>query len=188
MQTYLIKTEPHSTGLGQAQRKLDAPVGHEVHVRVHAVALNFRDLMLAEGQYRGANDSPVIPCSDGAGEVIAIGPQVTRFKVGDRVVSAFFADWISGAPRRKTRQTHWVARSTVCWRKKSFCTKKRWSQYRHTSPGLRPLPCLALPSPPGMHCSSRAASRPGTACCCWARAGCRSGACNWQKLLGCTRS
>mgnify|MGYP001761685978 CR=1 FL=1 len=98
MQTYLIKTEPHSTGLGQAQRKLDAPVGHEVHVRVHAVALNFRDLMLAEDQYRGANVSPVIPCSDGAGEVIAIGPQVTRFKVGDRVVSAFFADWISGAP------------------------------------------------------------------------------------------
>lgn len=98
MQTYLIKTSPHSTGLEQTQRTVGALAGHEVHVRVHAVALNFRDLMLAEGQFRGPNDPPVIPCSDGAGEVIAVGPLVKRFKAGDRVVTSFFPDWISGAP------------------------------------------------------------------------------------------
>ena len=58
MQTYLIKTSPHSTGLEQTQRTVGALSAHEVHVRVHAVALNFRDLMLAEGQFRGPNDPP----------------------------------------------------------------------------------------------------------------------------------
>ena len=76
-----------------ARRK---PHGHEVCLRVRAVSLNYRDLMVARGSYSLASGQPVIPCSDAAGEVIAIGPDVTRFRVGDRVVTSFFPSWIDG--------------------------------------------------------------------------------------------
>ena len=46
----------------------------EVRIRVHAVSLNYRDLMVASGNYLVTVDDPIIPCSDGAGEVLATGP------------------------------------------------------------------------------------------------------------------
>lgn len=98
MQAYQIKAGQQIAGLEQVQRSISAPTDHEVHVRIHAVSLNYRDLMVADGKYLGTNNIPVIPCSDGAGEVIAIGTRVTRFRVGDRVAASFFPKWISGAP------------------------------------------------------------------------------------------
>jgi len=67
-------------------------------VRVHAVSLNYRDLMVASGNYLVTVDDPIIPCSDGAGEVLAVGPGVNRLQVGDRVAGSFFPHWIDGAP------------------------------------------------------------------------------------------
>ena len=76
-----------------------APAAREVAVRVHAVSLNRRDLMMVAGQYgRGGTQPNSVPLSDGAGEVIAVGAGVTRFKVGDRVAGIFFEDWLDGAP------------------------------------------------------------------------------------------
>lgn len=76
-----------------------APIGpQELRIRVHAVALNYRDLMVARGDYLVSSGSPVIPCSDASGEVIEVGTQVTRFRVGDRVAGAFFPAWIDGDP------------------------------------------------------------------------------------------
>lgn len=49
-------------------------------------------------------EKPVIPCSDGAGEVVAIGEQVTRVRVGDRVVTSFFPDWFDGDPTATNTQ------------------------------------------------------------------------------------
>ena len=98
MKAYLIKAGQKIAGLKQVQRELSAPAAHEVLVRMRAVSLNYRDLMVADGRYLRAGDNPVIPCSDGAGEVIAIGAQVTRFSVGDRVIASFFPKWIHGAP------------------------------------------------------------------------------------------
>lgn len=69
---------------------------YEVQIRVRAVSLNYRDLMVAEGVYGAKPDYPVIPCSDGAGDVIAVGPQVTRLKPGDRVMATFFPHWLEG--------------------------------------------------------------------------------------------
>ncbi|MCS0583059.1 NAD(P)-dependent alcohol dehydrogenase [Massilia pinisoli] len=69
----------------------------EVRVRVHAVSLNYRDLMVAGGNYLVTVDDPIIPCSDGAGEVVATGPGVTRVQPGDRVVASFFPHWHDGA-------------------------------------------------------------------------------------------
>jgi NADPH:quinone reductase-like Zn-dependent oxidoreductase len=68
----------------------------EVRVRVHAVSLNHRDLMVAGGNYLVTVDDPIIPCSDGAGEVVATGAGVTRVQPGDRVVASFFPYWHDG--------------------------------------------------------------------------------------------
>jgi NADPH:quinone reductase-like Zn-dependent oxidoreductase len=78
----------------------------QVLVRVHAVSLNYRDLLTVRGQYNPKQKLPLIPCSDGAGEVIAVGEGVTRCKPGDRVCANFAQRWISGRPTRdKLRST-----------------------------------------------------------------------------------
>ena len=90
-----------ATTLELALREVEAraPAAHEVAVRVHAVSLNRRDLMMVAGRYgRGGTQPNSVPLSDGAGEVIAVGAAVTRFKVGDRVAGIFFEDWLDGAP------------------------------------------------------------------------------------------
>jgi len=69
--------------------------GHAV-IKVHASALNHRDLMITEKKYGGPKPENRIPLSDGAGEVIAIGEGVSNVKIGDRVVANMFAGWIDG--------------------------------------------------------------------------------------------
>jgi len=70
----------------------------QVRVRLRAASLNFRDLMISKGIYNPKLKLPLIPLSDGAGEVAAVGEGVTRFRVGDRVVSAFMPGWVDGPP------------------------------------------------------------------------------------------
>jgi NADPH:quinone reductase-like Zn-dependent oxidoreductase len=74
------------------------PQRGEVVIKVHAVSWNFRDLMVVEGRYNPKMHLPRIPCSDGAGEVVAIGEDVTRVRVGDRVAGIFMQNWIEGEP------------------------------------------------------------------------------------------
>jgi NADPH:quinone reductase-like Zn-dependent oxidoreductase len=66
----------------------------DVRVRVRAVSLNYRDLVTARGAKK--RKAPIVPASDGAGEVIAVGQGVTRLRRGDRVVAAFFPTWVDG--------------------------------------------------------------------------------------------
>ena len=68
----------------------------QVVVAVQAVSLNFRDLLIVKGLYNPKMPLPRIPASDAAGEVIAVGPGVTRAAVGDRVCGTFMQRWISG--------------------------------------------------------------------------------------------
>ncbi len=75
---------------------------NEVHVRFHAASLNYRDLMTVRGQYNPKMALPRILGSDAAGEVIAVGPQVTQFKPGDRVASLFFQAWHDGPSQPTT--------------------------------------------------------------------------------------
>jgi NADPH:quinone reductase-like Zn-dependent oxidoreductase len=70
----------------------------DVLVRVRAVALNQRDLWLAESADAQAEGEARTPCSDGMGEVVAIGAAVTRLKVGDRVAASFYPRWVDGPP------------------------------------------------------------------------------------------
>jgi NADPH:quinone reductase-like Zn-dependent oxidoreductase len=72
------------------------PGPKEILIRVHAVSLNYRDLMVARGEYNPRMQLPRIPCSDGAGVIEAIGPEVTRVEVGDRVCGIFMQRWLEG--------------------------------------------------------------------------------------------
>ena len=71
-----------------------APGPGEIRVRLHAAALNFRDGLVAKGIFPAADG--LIPLSDGAGEVLEVGPGVTGFAVGDAVVSVFHTAWADG--------------------------------------------------------------------------------------------
>jgi NADPH:quinone reductase-like Zn-dependent oxidoreductase len=72
------------------------PAYRQVVVKVKACSLNFRDLGIVRGTYRMPARENLIPLSDGAGEVIEVGPGVTRVKVGDRVAGCFFQRWVGG--------------------------------------------------------------------------------------------
>ena len=78
----------------------DPVPGHgQVLVRLRAASLNYRDTLILKGGY-GARQlkENFVPLSDGAGEVVALGPGATRFEIGDRVTAAFFQQWLAGAP------------------------------------------------------------------------------------------
>jgi len=98
MKSYKLSGSPES-GMLQMHRDVPQPEpGHgEVVVRMHAASLNYRDLMIASGTYGSGAAPAVVPLSDGAGEVVAVGDGVETLKTGDRVASAFFPDWIAGA-------------------------------------------------------------------------------------------
>ncbi len=86
-------------------RETAEPKAKEVLVRFRAASLNFRDLMVASGTYNPRMKMPAVPLSDGAGEVIAIGDDVTRWKVGDKVMPIFAQSWIDGDTTEEKRRT-----------------------------------------------------------------------------------
>jgi NADPH:quinone reductase-like Zn-dependent oxidoreductase len=78
------------------ERATPEPGPGEVLVKIHAISLNFRDLMMVKGLYNPKLKLPRIPCSDGAGEIVAVGAGVTQWKAGDRVAGIFMQNWIDG--------------------------------------------------------------------------------------------
>lgn len=85
-------------GLRAVERPEPQPAAGEVRIRVRAASLNYRDWMMIQGLYNPKQKLPLIPLSDGAGEVDAVGDGVTRCKVGDRVAAIFSQRWLSGPP------------------------------------------------------------------------------------------
>jgi NADPH:quinone reductase-like Zn-dependent oxidoreductase len=75
------------------------PGDGQVQIRIHATSLNYRDHAVVTGNYFGGIlQRDTVPLSDGAGEVTAVGANVDRFQVGDRVVGCFFQGWVDGLP------------------------------------------------------------------------------------------
>lgn len=70
----------------------------EVLVKVHAVSLNYRDLLVTLGKYNPKMVLPRVPASDGAGEVVAVGEGVSHVKTGERVAGIFMQNWLEGKP------------------------------------------------------------------------------------------
>lgn len=95
MKAYQIHTTTGLDGLQLVELPEPQPGAGEVLVRVRATSLNYRDTAIVSGGYP-IRPLPLIPLSDGAGDVVALGAGVTRVKVGDRVAGIFFQDWISG--------------------------------------------------------------------------------------------
>ncbi|MEQ7917637.1 NAD(P)-dependent alcohol dehydrogenase [Xanthomonas sp. WHRI 1810A] len=81
------------------QTPIPEPKAGELLVKVGAVSLNFRDKAIVDGIYEPHKvPKPLIPVSDAAGTVVAVGEGVSRFKVGDRVNSHLYSRWIDGPP------------------------------------------------------------------------------------------
>lgn len=87
------------------EREKPTPQVNEVLVKFHAASLNYRDLMMVKGLYNPRLKMPLVPFSDGAGEVVKVGESVTRFKVGDRVCPIFMQSWVDGEIEFKKART-----------------------------------------------------------------------------------
>jgi NADPH:quinone reductase-like Zn-dependent oxidoreductase len=85
-------------GLALLDKPVPRPGAGEVLVRLKAVTLNYRDLIIVRGGYGSRQKFPLVPVSDGAGVVESTGPDVEAFAPGDRVIGSFFEGWISGEP------------------------------------------------------------------------------------------
>jgi NADPH:quinone reductase-like Zn-dependent oxidoreductase len=95
MKVYELGNVAGIDALTLVERADRQPKYSQIQVRVCAVSLNYRDLLIAEGDRTGNIDR--IPMSDGVGEVVAVGAGVTRVNVGDRVAGTFFQNWASGS-------------------------------------------------------------------------------------------
>src|SRR4051812_10654660 len=96
MRTYQLQTLGDPSGIVATDRDAPTPGPHDIVIRVRAASLNKRDLFILKGSYPMPARPGVVPVSDGAGEVVAVGAQVTRWKLGDRVAGNYFARWRSG--------------------------------------------------------------------------------------------
>jgi NADPH:quinone reductase-like Zn-dependent oxidoreductase len=90
--------------LACADRPLPRPGHGEVLIKVHAVSLNYRDLLMVGGHYNPKMALPRIPCSDGAGEVVEVGEGVASAAVGQRVAGIFMQNWLDGAPTAESNR------------------------------------------------------------------------------------
>ena len=66
----------------------------EILIKLKAASLNYRDVLMAEGKYNPRLQLPVVPLSDGVGEVVSTGAGVDRFKEGERVCPIFALNWL----------------------------------------------------------------------------------------------
>jgi NADPH:quinone reductase-like Zn-dependent oxidoreductase len=92
-------------GLRMAKQPDPLPAEGEVLVKFRAASLNYRDLMVVEGTYNPRMKLPAIPFSDAAGEIVAVGSGVTRWKAGDKVCSLVIPGWTSGGPTAESSRT-----------------------------------------------------------------------------------
>lgn len=99
MKAIVLQDSPSIDNLRMIEQPMPKPRRQEILIRVGATALNYRDLEIASGNYHTAFSLPLIPLSDAVGEVVEVGDNVTRFKVGDRVCSTFWQRWVGGSFR-----------------------------------------------------------------------------------------
>lgn len=105
MKCYLVDGKGIDS-IQQVERPNPEPIGaRDVLVQVKACSLNYRDLMIARGEYRSQVEPqrPHIALSDMSGVIVATGKDVTEWQVGDRVLNSVFRHWPAG-----TLQSRWA--------------------------------------------------------------------------------
>lgn len=96
MKVYEIQSKFGLDSLTLKERAEPSPSFGQVLIKLRAASLNYRDLMVVKGLYDPNLPLPLIPMSDGVGNVVAVGEGVTRVKTGDRVAGIFMQKWLSG--------------------------------------------------------------------------------------------
>ncbi|MBX5461467.1 MAG: NAD(P)-dependent alcohol dehydrogenase [Steroidobacteraceae bacterium] len=96
MKAFAIEGAYGFDNLRRVERPIPEPRRRNVIIRVKAAALNYRDLEIVRGTYHTRFPLPLVPLSDGVGEVVAVGEDVSRVRVGDRVCSTFWQRWVAG--------------------------------------------------------------------------------------------
>ena len=91
MRAYKLTPDAGLDGLVAVQMPDPEPGPGQILINVRATSLNYRDLMIAR-----RSPAAIVPLSDGAGEVAAVGEDVTEFAVGDPVAGCFFSSWNDG--------------------------------------------------------------------------------------------
>ncbi|MDD2763632.1 MAG: NAD(P)-dependent alcohol dehydrogenase [Opitutaceae bacterium] len=92
---YRLVSSERGLRLQQNVEPAPRPGPRQVLVRIEAASLNYRDLLVLRGQLGKVREG-LVPLSDGAGRVVATGPEVTRWREDDRVAPIFYPDWSSG--------------------------------------------------------------------------------------------
>ena len=106
MKVFSIEGQFGIESLKESTRERPKPAGSEIVVKMKAASLNYRDLLMVQGFYNPKQPLPLIPFSDGAGEVVEVGSGVTRWKAGDRVMPIFAQGWLAGeATKDKLKRT-----------------------------------------------------------------------------------
>lgn len=106
MRVFEIQDNFGLDNLKMTERDEPVPGPGDVRLRMRAASINYRDLLMTLGHYNPRQPLPLIPCSDGVGDVVEVGDGVTRVAVGDRVATSFFQTWFDGPPtKEKTNGT-----------------------------------------------------------------------------------
>ena len=105
MRVFEIQEEFGLDNLQLAERSRPEAKTGEVVVEMRAVSPNYRDILMIRGMYNPNQELPLIPFSDGVGEVVEVGEGVERFEVGERVCPIFSRDWIAGRPTLERLKT-----------------------------------------------------------------------------------
>lgn len=100
MKTWIVSDGFGIERLALVDREVPEPGPGQVRVALRAWSLNYRDWMVITGAYNPRQRLPLVPLSDGAGVVEAVGAGVTRVREGDRVAASFAQRWIAGGPDR----------------------------------------------------------------------------------------
>ncbi len=145
MNAWQITSAGGIDALSATTRPVEQPAHGQILVRVRAVSLNYRDLLHVLG-YADQDRWPLVPCSDGAGDVVAVGAGVTRFKVGDKVAGTFFQRWVSGNVSPAVmesalggRQQGMLAEHVILSEEGAVAIPAGWSYAQAST-----LPCAAL--------------------------------------------
>ncbi|MGO4537394.1 zinc-dependent alcohol dehydrogenase family protein [Paenibacillus sp. 2TAB19] len=104
MKTYVLQGGFGLDHVAEVDRPIPTPGRGEVLIRMKAVSLNARDIGVIDGFYNPELKEPLIPVSDGVGEIVALGENAGKFRIGERVSAIFTQSWKSG----EATQENWI--------------------------------------------------------------------------------